>query len=195
MAERSRGRNFLLCEIRVHQTRLQAQTSATMSDAEAASAAPRRSQRDKKRVERFGSGVHPPRPSVNGISMFWIHQTIRRSESGPRSPIAILPYLRLIQMLKTQEARKRTRSPRKPNRNARWHPPARPSLKLSNRRLPHRRNRGYLRPHMRRLGPKPPSERVNQRVETPENRSMPRSWRRIHTLVETTHSSVCGGPR
>lgn len=41
-----------------------------MSDTEAATAAPRRSQRDKKQVERFGSGEHPPsRPPCGGISV------------------------------------------------------------------------------------------------------------------------------
>jgi cohesin complex subunit SA-1/2 len=41
-----------------------------MSDTEAATTAPRRSQRDKKQVERFGSGAHPPsRPSRGGISV------------------------------------------------------------------------------------------------------------------------------
>ena len=44
-----------------------------MSNTEAAAAAPRRSQRDKKQVERFGSGAHPPsRLSRNGISVFRI---------------------------------------------------------------------------------------------------------------------------
>ena len=53
-----------------------ASISATliMSDAEATSTAPRRSQRDKKQVERFGSGVClQSRLSHGGISVFWIH--------------------------------------------------------------------------------------------------------------------------
>jgi len=163
-----------------------------MSDAGVASIPPRRSQRGKKQVERFGSGANPlSRPSCDGISVFWIHQTTRRSESEPRSPIATPLSLRLIRIIRTRKARKRTRSPGKPNQNARRHPP---SQKQPNRRVPHRRNRGYLRPHLRRLGPRPPSEHVNQRVGIPENRSMPRSWQRTHTLAVTTRSSVCGSP-
>ena len=178
--------------MRFHQTRPQAQAPTIMSDAEAASIAPRRSQRDKKQVERFGSGAYPPsRFSPYGVSVFWIRQTTRRSESEPKNPIATLLNLRLIRMVRTYKARKR-RDPGKPNRNARRHPPLKPSPRQPNRRLLRRRNREYPRQHLRSLDLRPPSERVNQRAETQENRSMPRSWRRTHTLVETTHSSVCG---
>jgi len=181
------------CGIGIHQTRPQAQTITIMSDGGVAAIPPRRSQRGKKQVERFGSGTNPlSRPSCDGISAFWIHQTTRRSESEPMSPIVTPLNLRLIRTIRTRKARKRKRSPGKPNRNARRHPP---SQKQPNRRALHRRSRGYLRPHLlRRPGPRPPSERVNQRVGTPENRSMPRSWRRTRILVETTHSSVCGSP-
>lgn len=62
-----------ILELKFRQTRPQAQASTIMSNAEVASAAPRRSQRDKKQVDRFGSGAYSPsRSSHNGISPFWI---------------------------------------------------------------------------------------------------------------------------
>ena len=65
--------------------------STTMSDAEAATAAPRRSQRDKKQVERFGSGAHSPsRPSRGGILIFGFPldntKKRKRAESGSDTP-------------------------------------------------------------------------------------------------------------
>ena len=55
------GNQGALVQDRAHQTRPQAQAATIMSDAEGA--APRRSQRGKKQVERFGSGAYiPSRP-------------------------------------------------------------------------------------------------------------------------------------